>query len=190
MNLLLYREIGSGMPDLPDFGPDFRAHMVAKRNPRVYRASLAAWSLLAEGLRKLGLPLYEVRFEAGGKPVFAEEKLFFSLSHSGSIAAALISTERCGVDVEEVREEISEKLFFRCMHPAEIEAGMNFFSVWTRKECIGKMNGKGINGRLCEVNSTNVHGGRWFERNVVDSKGRKYILTAVSENGEEIRTSC
>lgn len=189
MNLLLYREIGSSMPDLPDFGLDFRAHMAAKRNPGVYRASLAAWSLLAEGLRMLELPLYEVRFEEGGKPVFAKKNLFFSLSHSGSIAAALISTGRCGVDVEEVRGEISKKLFFRCMHTAEIEAGMDFFSVWTRKECIGKMSGRGINGRLNEINSTNVRGVRWFEGKVEDSEGRNYVLTAVSEDGEEIKTS-
>ena len=95
MNLILYREISGALP-LPDFGPAFAEHMKAKRNPDVYRSSLCAWNLLAEGLKNLGIdPLPEVKFEENGKPYFADCDLHFSLSHSAGIAAALISDAPC-----------------------------------------------------------------------------------------------
>lgn len=202
MNLLLCREIASiNTPidaaidaainaaidaALPDFGAAFRSHMAGKRNKRLYQSSLAAWSLLAEGMRMLGLPLYEVRFEAGGKPVFAEAELHFSLSHSQGYAAALISTAACGVDVECVRCEVSERLADRCMHPAEIAAGLDFFTAWTRKECIAKLDGTGMPAKPSQVDSTDARYQHWFTHCINDACGHGYVLTALCQNEEPI----
>lgn len=190
MNLLLCREIASISASinaiLPDFGAAFRAHMADKHNQKLYQSSLAAWSLLAEGLRMLGLPLYEVCFEAGGKPVFAEGELHFSLSHSQGYAAALISTSACGVDVECMRSEVSKRLAERCMHPAEIAAGLDFFTVWTRKECIAKLDGTGLPAKPNQMDSTDVCYHNWFTRCINDACGHEYVLTALCQNEEQI----
>ena len=75
MNLLLYGEIRP-IETAPDFGAALHEHLRAKSNPAVHAASVAAWSLLAEGLHMLGADvLPEVRFDPGGKPRFTDSLL-------------------------------------------------------------------------------------------------------------------
>lgn len=185
MNLLLVREFS---PDakLPDFGGSFFLHMEAKTNPAVHQASLNAWALLAEGLERLGLPLYTVEFTENGKPFFPASPLHFSLSHSGGFAAAMIADSPCGVDIEQIRE-VKENLIQRCMHPEELAAGMDFFEVWTKKECIAKLEGSGMRSRPNEINS--LEHAAWLTQRLGDSTGRQYYLSAVSAAGEQIKCS-
>ncbi|MGN1006387.1 MAG: 4'-phosphopantetheinyl transferase family protein, partial [Aristaeellaceae bacterium] len=91
MSLMLYGGIRP-IETIPDFGAALHEHLRAKSNPAVRASSVTAWSLLAEGLRMLGMEkLPEVRFDPSGKPYFVNSPLHFSLSHSGRFAAALIS---------------------------------------------------------------------------------------------------
>lgn len=113
-------------------------------------------------------------------------RLFFSLSHSQAYASALISAAPCGVDVECVRVDISDKLYHRCMHPSEIAAGLDFFSAWTRKECIAKLDGSGMPAKPSRLDSTDNRYHNWFTQRITDASRREYVLTALCQNHEPI----
>ena len=180
MSLLLYGEIRP-IEAVPDFGPALCEHLRAKTNPAVHAASIAAWSLLAEGLRMLGLEeLPEVHFEPNGKPYFVNSSLYFSLSHSGRFAAALISEEPCGVDVEQVRPEVAERLRERCLSDGERARGCDFFEIWTEKECIAKLDGSGMRSHPSEIDTLDPRwNGRFFTTRIHDSAGQAYALSAL-----------
>ena len=187
MSLLLYGEIRP-IDTIPDFDAAVHEHLHAKTNPAVHTASLAAWSLLAEGLRRLGLEaLPEVRFDPGGKPAFVNRPLCFSLSHSGKLAAVLISEEPCGVDVEQLRSEVAARLHERCLSDGERARGCDFFELWTKKECIAKLDGRGMAAYPCEVDTLD---GRWLHRffttRVRDSLGQEYALSALCGDAETL----
>lgn len=187
MNLLLYGEIRRGMA-LPDFGGSFREHMQSKHNPDVYAASLSAWSLLAHGLHAMGIScLPDATFTDGGKPVFTNCPLHFSLSHSGSLAAALISDAPCGVDVEIIRPEIEAKLRQRVLTEAELARGEDFFSAWTKREAAAKLSGAGMAARPCKMNLSKYEKMNLLQTTLADGLNRKYFLTALCENAGEIR---
>ena len=189
---------------IPDFGTEFRDHIARKKNPAVRSASLSAWNLLANELKSMNLSLPKISFTESGKPYFSDFSLFkpnfslhnsnfslnsgaissnfslyFSISHSKNIAAAIISDSPCGIDVEIIRSELSERLYARCMHPAEIESGLDFFEAWTRKEAITKMLGCGLPGHPCEINSLDYP--RIHSERIFDSAGNAYILSALQE---------
>lgn len=182
MNLLLVRELVPGV-QMPDFGPEFMLHMAGKTHPEGRLASLNAWALLAEGLEKLGEPSHAVTFSETGKPCFTDSPLHFSLSHSGAYAAVLISDTPCGVDIEQLRP-VSKRLAARCMHPEELAAGMDFFEVWTKKECIAKLDGSGMKGHPREASCLEYGG--WHVQRLIDSEGRRYQLSAICASGEKI----
>ena len=182
MNLLLVCEIRSDT-ELPDFGPKFLGHMAAKTHPEGRIASLNAWALLAEGLKKLGEALHSVSFTDTGKPYFTAHPLHFSLSHSGNLAAVLIADSPCGVDIEQIRP-VSDKLLQRCMHPDEIAAGMDFFEAWTKKECLAKLDGSGMKSRPNAINTAEYS--NWLTQHIIDSAGMQYHLSAICEYNETI----
>lgn len=182
MNLLLVREISPEI-NMPDFGVAFLTHMETKTHPAVHASSLSAWALLAEGLKGLGEPAHTVAFSETGKPYFTDSPLHFSLSHSGSFAAALIADSPCGVDIEQLRK-VKDGLIHRCMHPDELVAGMDFFEAWTKKECLAKLNGSGMRSHPCSINSLEYEG--WFSRRLKDSGEKQYRLCAICGSGEEI----
>lgn len=185
MNLLLWGEIRRD-EHLPGFGGMFRKHLDQKRNPDAYFASLNAWKLLAEGLKKLGIdPLPEVKFEENGKPYFADCDLQFSLSHSVGIAAVLISDAPCGVDVEIIRPETAKKLRSRVLSDAEKDA--DFFEIWTKKEAAGKLSGKGLPSKPREMDLSEFEGMQLYQKRIRDSLGRKYFLTAICKSGDKIK---
>ena len=180
MNLLLYGEIRP-IETVPDFGPALCEHLRAKTNPAVHAASIAAWSLLAEGLRMLGMEkLPEVRFDPSGKPRFIDSSLHFSLSHSGRFAAVLISEEPCGVDIELVRPEVAERLRERCLSDGERARGCDFFELWTKKECIAKLDGSGMTAHPGNIDTLDTRWNhRFFTTRVCDDLGQEYALSAL-----------
>lgn len=186
MNLLLISEI---LPDLPvpDFGPAFQKHMESKRSAAHRAASLTAWNLLARGIMRLGRDtLPEVSFLERGKPVFAGSGLYFSLSHSKNLAAALISDGKCAVDLELRREEVRSRLLNRCLNDREIQAGCDFFEVWTKKECLAKLDGCGLGSHPRETDSLDEkYRGLFFCRDIRDAAGQEYALSALCTNGVE-----
>ena len=185
MSLLLISEIRDGLTP-PEFGGDFAAHIARKNNPAVRRASLTAWNLLAAGLRRLGLAeLPAVSFSAQGKPAFTDSHIHFSLAHSGNIAVALLSGAPCGVDVERVRPEISRRLRGRCLNEREQEFG--FFECWAKKECIGKLDGHGIDAHPARIDTLDARWrGRFLARRITDAAGKEYALAALCEDANKL----
>lgn len=187
MNLLLISEMNMSLTE-PDFGPALRRHLEEKKHPGVYASSLTAWNLLALGMARLGSNILpEVEFEANGKPLFRNHPLHFSLSHSGNLAAALLSDAPCAVDVERIRPETAQRLRMHCLSPAELRAGCDFFECWTRKECLGKLHGSGISAHPAQTDSLNSeYAGFFHTQKIQDAAGREYALTALCMNPKNI----
>lgn len=61
-----------------------------------------------------------LRTEAG-KPYFRESDLFFSLSHTGSLCACLIGTQRVGLDIQQMRMTRTVSIAERYFSDSEIE---------------------------------------------------------------------
>lgn len=183
MMRVIWREIAPA-EELPGFGAAFLKRMEQKTHPQLRAASLAAWSLLARELRALDRALPEVAYTANGKPYLRDCELHFSLAHSGRIAAVMLADAPCGIDVELLRPDMEERLRARCMHPAERAAGLDFFEVWTRKECIAKLTGRGLPSRPSRINSLPCP----FlpTQRPTDSMGGKYVLSALCGNLPEI----
>lgn len=184
MSLLLICEIARGL-STPEFGAALAAHIDGKSHPDVRAASLTAWNLLARGLKQLGfVRLPEVVFEAGGKPRFTNSDLSFSLSHSGKLAAALLSPAPCAVDLEQLRPEVEARLEGRCLSDAERAAGCGFFECWTKKECIGKLSGKGIPAHPAQLDSLDpAYADRFFIREIQEDGAARYVLAALCMDG-------
>ena len=187
MNALYLCEIAGDLP-LPDFGAAFCAHIAAKTHPNVRAASLSAWNLLAVILREKGYAvLPEVAFTDGGKPYFPNSPLHFSLAHSHHLAAAILSAAPCGVDIEMVRENVDQRLLKRCLSENELAAGCDFFEVWTKKECIAKLEGCGLPGRPYCMDTLDVkYENRFFCRRILDFDGNEYALAALGKGFERI----
>ena len=185
MNRLYLAEIASDLPAPRFRGEAFAAHIAQASHPRVRAERLNVWNLLARAVREAGVfPLPEVAFEEGGKPVFVDSPLHFSLSHSGKLAAVLLSDAPCGVDVEIVRAPVKDGLIRRVLTERERTEGLDFFDVWTRKECVGKLDGRG----LCalETDVSDASGMNWLATDVFDSDGKKYRLAALCTDQADI----
>ena len=85
-----------------------------------------------------------------GRPYLSDDSFYVSISHSGEMAAAAISEEPIGIDVERLRK-IDLKLIERVCTEREaeyIKEGDNpefrFFEIWTAKEAYFKKQGTGI----------------------------------------------
>lgn len=95
-----------------------------------------------------------------GKP-YAESGGFFSVSHSGSIAAIAVDDIEIGLDIEKLPDESRLKIADRFYHPAEREHVKRsgdpcraFCEIWTRKEAVIKMTGEGISADLTAFDTT------------------------------------
>ena len=187
MSLLLISEIRDNVAP-PAFGGDFAAHIARKTNPAVRAASLTAWNLLAQGLWRIGggvLP--DVAFTPSGKPEFIHSQIHFSLAHGGNLAAALLSDAPCGVDVERIRPETAERLRARCLSAEELRLGLDFFECWTKKECIGKLDGTGIDAHPARIDTLDTRWeGRFLARKIRDSSDREYALAALCRDAQAL----
>lgn len=134
-----------------------------ERGSRFVRPEHADWFHVAHGLLRellssyLGVPPGEIVFarDGHGKPHIASPatEIEFNLSHSGAVAAAVVTTKGVGIDLEFVRE---------LDNPAEIEGALAlgeqqalaafaerarleaFYRCWTRKEALIKAIGSGL----------------------------------------------
>ncbi|MBQ3285659.1 MAG: 4'-phosphopantetheinyl transferase superfamily protein [Ruminococcus sp.] len=117
--------------------------------------SLAAGLLIRRTIGESPITLGE-----HGKP-YAESGGFFSVSHSGGIAAIAVDDTEIGLDVEKLPEESRLKIADRFYHPAErdhVKRADNprraFCEIWTRKEAYLKMTGEGISTDLTAFDTT------------------------------------
>ncbi len=108
----------------------------------------------------LCIPATQVRLKTGaqGKPALDDayhKSISFSISHSGSAVAILLSSQYAvGVDVEYIRPiKDVDSIIHRYFHPQEIsyfeglpdeEKSKKFYQLWTQKEAVVKALGKGL----------------------------------------------
>lgn len=116
------------------------------------KMSLAAGVLLKKALAAEGI-FDEVTFEYGenGKPGLTEyPDIHFSLSHSHGIAVCALSNVEIGCDVEAVYSPKVDvaKRFFTDRENEQLKVSDNkdfdFFAIWTSKEAVMKLTGKGM----------------------------------------------
>ena len=114
-------------------------------------ASVGAYALLYYGLKHMGLTTKEeIKFTEKGKPYFADNNIFFNLSHSGDYAVCIIDDVDVGIDIEKVRavrERLSERFFTeeeaRKINKATCPKEA-LISAWTIKESFAKAKGSTI----------------------------------------------
>jgi 4'-phosphopantetheinyl transferase len=143
-------------------------HWLAKDAPRLTalldgerRERQTTFCREEDTLRSLASGLL-IRHIARGKPVeytergkpFVEGGPFFSVSHSGDYAAALVSPDApVGIDIENTENERGAQflsLANKAFHPEELRyfnrnpGRRRFYEIWTQKEAFVKMNGEGL----------------------------------------------
>lgn len=129
------------------------------------RQSLLVYELLCEGLKKdfqIDLP---PRFEiaAHGKPYLPDyPQIHFNLSHCSQAVACAIDTCPVGIDIETYRLPSHNTLRY-AMNEEEIlnimqstQPKRTFTTLWTQKEAIVKLSGKGISQDIRDILYTNT----------------------------------
>ena len=133
------------------------------------RRSLLAGVLLRYALEQEGLCYHQLLFtqNAYGKPVLAdEEKIFFSISHSGDYVICGIADKEIGVDIEhsrrmvlqskpDRRDCIAKKSFSReeyQLYENAVDRNSCFLQLWTRKESYSKAMGRGLGMDFSKIN--------------------------------------
>lgn len=116
--------------------------------------SLAAGFLLLKALERRGLSDSAVIYD-GGKPCVARENVFFNLSHSGKRAMCVASENEVSCDCQKIglyNKNLAKKYFFEreitAIERAE-DKDAEFCRIWTLKESLLKLDGKGISGLKC-----------------------------------------
>ncbi len=92
-----------------------------------------------------------------GKP-FIEGFSCFSISHTGSIWAALFADSECGLDIQLSRKcDIMgiARRFYAPQDAAKISTADDFFRIWARREALTKA----IGGSVCDAELPAVSGG-------------------------------
>jgi phosphopantetheinyl transferase len=96
-------------------------------------------------------PLHLISISDSNKPFLHDEEFYFSISHCGDFAAAIIGKKHAGIDVELITEKV-DRLKNKFLNPSELELLQNFQYVhpvqlltlfWSCKEAIFKWYGKG-----------------------------------------------
>ncbi len=89
-------------------------------------------------------------YTLSGKPYLEGNPIFFSLSHSDTMVACIVSATPVGIDIEKmkpvsqaIRERICTPTELEYLHSAstEEECLYRFFYLWTRKEVLFKIDG-------------------------------------------------
>lgn len=145
-----------GEREIYDRLPDFRRKAADKcRNKEDRERSLTAGALLLFCMKNRGVSLEETPlFGENGKMFFPKEKRFYvNLSHSGDYVACAVDTKEVGIDIEKVRQYkenvvkricVPEEMQFFFEGKKEEEKNRIFTKLWTRKESMAKLSGKGI----------------------------------------------
>lgn len=173
------------------FPPERREEIARCTNEEVRESKYYVWKLLEHALmRSLGLRAENLPFRREESGKWTAEGCFFSLSHSGHIAAAAVSRKPVGVDVE-LRDEARftdavarriaterERGALFALSPEERGREANI--LWTKKEAIFKLgDGKAFlpaqteSGKFPTLTRT------------LCADGAQYFLTVASENARQ-----
>ncbi len=122
------------------------------------KRTLGAWSLLMECLKgvedtaflhKCPERFASLRFDENeyGKPYLMNFSwIHFNLSHSGDYVMCVIANSDVGCDIQKVdrkNEKVSHRFFTESEREMIAEPG-DFARIWSRKEAVMKMTGKGL----------------------------------------------
>ena len=85
-----------------------------------------------------------------GKPVIVgHEDIHFNMSHCKYAVACAVSNEPVGIDVEVIKEKVKDELARYVLSDEELEGLtlLKFTRLWTMKEAVVKLSGRGITGK-------------------------------------------
>ena len=85
-----------------------------------------------------------------GKPVIVgHEDIHFNMSHCKYAVACAVSNEPVGIDVEVIKEKVKDELARYVLSDEELEGltPLKFTRLWTMKEAVVKLSGRGITGK-------------------------------------------
>lgn len=151
--------------------------------------SLAASILLETLLEDHGIMERTLWYNPCQKPFLSDSPWEIGLSHSGDYAAALLSDQPGGVDIEKKRP-VDERVIRRFFHPEEAEyihssenKDLAFTEIWTKKESFLKMTGTGITVPLEQFSVLRQEENRFFQTLVQDA----FVLSTCTGTNQPVR---
>ena len=136
---------------IPSLSEYRREKLNNSTNEKLIKQSIATELLLeraVDGIYSRPLPIVCGEKE---KPYFADQKLHFSISHSGDYVACAVCEREIGLDIQ-IHRECDMKLAKRYFTSEEYEyLKLNpdsFTEIWTKKESYLKAIGTGLSGGL------------------------------------------
>ena len=102
---------------------------------------------------KTGLPLPFIIRTERGKPYFADNSVYFSLSHTPRRVFCVLADRPVGVDAEEMDRKVDLRLAEKILSAAELEQYTcaedkcrTLLKFWVLKEAAAKCSGEGLRG--------------------------------------------
>lgn len=164
------RRAGSG-DGLPELLPEERREMDrmgSSSRRREYRISRVLIRMLAE-TAGLDAGRLQIRREEGGKPFGRWEgrRIHLSVSHTPEkVICALSGENDIGIDMEFAGRDTAEGLRERMLHSGERELleAMETIRIWTLKEALLKLDGRGLGTNMNKVRITGGENGSFEAR--------------------------
>ena len=129
-----------------------REKVLKYKFPAGREQSLKAYMLLQQLLKEeYGITEPPVFRELeNGKPVIiGHEDIHFNMSHCKNAVACAVSDKPIGIDVERIQDKVNESLAQYVLNEKELEdiTPLKFARLWTMKEAVVKLTGRGITGK-------------------------------------------
>lgn len=171
------------LSELPDWRREaalrFRFH---SKQAECAKSYLMLCELLKEEYGIDGKPSFVIGEH--GKPSLREHpEIHFSMSHCRKGILCVVDTQPVGCDIEKFPEKLKESLIDYCMNADEKEAIMSaqnpnaeFARLWTMKEALGKLSGKGIGKNLPNMLSKETTEQTEIETCVDENEGFAYSI--------------
>ncbi len=145
---------------IASFPEQRRGALLAYRNAKARRQGALAYHLLCRALNeRYGIsPCPPFAYGSHGKPTLSTHPgIQFNLSHCSSAVACGIGSEPVGIDIED-RNRMRGELVRRVMNEREVadiaasaDPDLRFTQLWTRKEALLKLTGRGLVADLRDV---------------------------------------
>lgn len=118
---------------------------------RAFVSELFKYNILADYLN-ISLPQIKIQEDDYYRPYLANQlgqAVDFNLSHSGDYVIMAVSNKaKVGIDIEFIDHEIDyaslKSLTFSCFETELINSSLEFFNLWSKKEALIKVVGKGF----------------------------------------------
>ena len=133
-----------------------QSRILEGKNLELHALRAAQEEALKTALEQMGedYSSLEIAYAEWGKPfVVGRSNLSISLSHRHRYACAYVAKVdvgdiRCGVDIERVvpLSERYQKLSHRFLLDIPLTSPLDFFTAWTKTECLVKLTGEGMKG--------------------------------------------